>query len=575
MLLRKLEIHHIGPFTFPVEIEFEEDVTVLTGPNDTGKSVVLRLLSLISQNKPIAESDVNITYLFQSDTGKVWEKDDKIHCIATYRLASNYKWYVPSGLLIRSTPKEVYFQVRHTLVPQILRSQIISTKRGNSVAQITMPVARLPLSITLNPSSSQIGSEINLEKPRSKIEEIFIQLAFGQNAAQRLKKMSPHNRRLALRKAETTLNDGLSSILPASLPMEFILDWAEANPLRVLVSLKDAHNEVISLNRRGAGVRKIIALMVLLLDAQKKAQEETVWILIDEPENALHADAQHYLRQFLEDLAVSDKIQVMYATHSPAMINPLRAHSIRLFKRIQKNGIPTTIVDNTPYEENFYPIRASLGISPSDSLLYAPITVVIEGPTEQLVIPEILKRLEETGHATFEGVQRLLSLSHFLVGQGGSLDYWCRLAQSQGATPIFFVDADMRKRVEQARIREKCANVSIVDLGDSREIEDIVDQEVYFAALQEYLEDPSLSTAEFQRWLSAASEERPNLSRMATSKKIEYWLVNAKGHTTYRKPQIMRLALQKITDIEQQIEIAPFEELVRAMRNAIQKQRGG
>lgn len=568
MLLKTLEIHHIGPFAFPTKIDFEEDVTILTGPNDIGKSVVLRILSLISQKKPVEEADVNLHHLLQNDTGTIWEEDRTIRCVATYKLASNYHQYIPGNLSLGGAPEEYYIEAHHYLAPKVYQNKLVAIRRENSVTQRSDSLKHLPLSITLDTRETTLRSEIDIGNPQSKIEQMFVQLVLGKNAEQRYADLSPINRTIGLRNGEERLNSQLAQILPPPLSMQFDLRWIDVNSLTLGVSLKDVQGATVPIHYRGAGVRKIVALLTLLLDIRKRAKDQTLWILIDEPENALHADAQHYLRHFLEELAVSDKIQVIYATHSPAMLNPLHTRSIRLFKRTQKDRTPTSVVEKTPYKENFSPVRASLGMSPADSLLYAPITVIVEGDTELFAVPEILIKLEEEKIPEFQGTKQLLSMTHFLVGQGGSLSYWCRLARSQGATPIFFVDADMRKRVEQAKVREKCPDVSIVDLGESREIEDVVDQAVYFEALQAHFKSSILTIERFQQWLSKAQGEQKNLSHMATSKKIEYWL-NAEGFSTYRKPEIMREVLEKkITDIKQQIEIAPFEELVKAMRKA-------
>ena len=311
--------------------------------------------------------------------------------------------------------------------------------------------------------------------------------------------------------------------------------------------------------------------MILLLHAERQANDKTIWILIDEPENALHADAQHYLRQFLEGIASSEKIQVIYATHSPAMLNPLKSRSIRLFTRTQKEGVPTSMVNNAPFEDNFYPVRTSLGLSPIDSLLYAPVTIIVEGKTEIYVLPEILLQLEEAGLAEFQGAREIISMCHFLIGGGSRFVYWCRIAQSQGAIPIFFVDADMKRRVEQAQVQKNCPSVAVISLQDTDEIEDIfLDQEIYFAALQDYFNDSSLTVQAFQEWLEKELENNPDFSRRPTSKQIEMWL-SIKSSLSYRKPEIMRRAVQKITNVQEQVKIYPFQELMKALHEAIKR----
>lgn len=571
MLLKRLQIHNIGPFTFPAEIEFQEDVTVLTGANDTGKSVVLRILSHIGSRKAIGEDEVNQHYLYQSNTGKTWSKDENILCVATYRLSSTYRNYVPSTMRNLEPPEQFEIEVAHYLAPDvrkdILRALYDRRKNARQTLKPQVRMQKLPLTLYIS-SLEEIEPELDIAHPKTRAGALFISLAFGANAGERMSALSSHNRLLALRQAAKELDELASQILPSSLDLHFTLDWVDVQSTRVLISLEDNHGEIISIERRGGGVRKIITLLALLFDAAKKAERETIWILIDEPENSLHADAQHRLRTFLEQIAQSDRIQVVYVTHSPSMLNSLRPYSIRLLSRGQKQGLATSYVENRPYDGNFHLVRSSLGLSPSDSLLYAPVTVVVEGITELIAIPYVLQELEKQEIPEFEGATQLLSLSHFLVGQGSSLVYSCQFAKSQGAEPIFFVDGDMEKRVAQAKVRQKCAGVKVISLGDNREFEDLISLETYFRGLRAYFRNEQLSVEEFQRWKEREKDSNPIIAKLGTSKQVERWL-ETRGIHTYRKPEVMYRALREMSDVSKEIDIGPFTSLIRAMRAAV------
>jgi hypothetical protein len=74
--------------------------------------------------------------------------------------------------------------------------------------------------------------------------------------------------------------------------------------------------------------------------------------------------------------------RVVCATHSPSMITPMSPHSVRVLRREVAGGKATSVIDNKPYSANFFAVRSSLGVTPADSLPYAPVTVVAEGDTE-------------------------------------------------------------------------------------------------------------------------------------------------------------------------------------------------
>ena len=78
------------------------------------------------------------------------------------------------------------------------------------------------------------------------------------------------------------------------------------------------------------------------------------------------------LRGVLEELGKDPLIQVIYVTHSPSTINTMRPGSIRVLSRHQVDGVATTWIENASFEDNYIRVRSSLGLNPSDSLLYAP-----------------------------------------------------------------------------------------------------------------------------------------------------------------------------------------------------------
>lgn len=77
-------------------------------------------------------------------------------------------------------------------------------------------------------------------------------------------------------------------------------------------------------------------------------------------------------------------------------------------------------------------------------------TVIVEGATEVLCLPYLLMKLKEAEQAGFGDLESLLSHTHFLDGEGGSYEYMCRLAKSQNAIPVLFIDGDITETVATA-----------------------------------------------------------------------------------------------------------------------------
>ncbi len=301
----------------------------------------------------------------------------------------------------------------------------------------------------------------------------------------------------------------------------------------------------------------MISLTTLNLD-------EYVYILMDEPENSLHADAQHLLRKILEELGKNENIQVIYATHSPSMINSVNPKGVRLLKRASINDKATTIIDNNPIKENFSPIRVSLGLTPSDSLLYAPITIITEGDTEIKCLTNLFRRFYEEKLSGFEDLDVLLPLCHFIDAQGDKFIYWCRLVKSQGCQPILFVDGDKINRVKSLQTKEDFQDIPIVTLDEKQEFEDIVSEETYFQALKETLND-EITYEAFEEWIKEAKLHEKTMF----SKKVEAWLKVVYPDTYFSKAEVMQKALA-LADIDD-INTKPFIELVSYIREAAKK----
>ncbi|HWQ91665.1 MAG TPA: AAA family ATPase, partial [Clostridia bacterium] len=287
-------------------------------------------------------------------------------------------------------------------------------------------------------------------------------------------------------------------------------------------------------------------------------------LLLDEPENSLHPDAQHLLREFLFDLTAIGKTQVLYATHSASMINPMRPEQVRLLKRDRVDGKPTTRYVRQATDSNFLHLRTSLGISAADSLLFAPVTVVIEGDTEFKCLAPLIRKLAESGDADLQDAKKLLSLSHFLDGMGDNFEFLCRIAKSQGTRVILFLDGDKRKIVQQQNLAQTHPDVPIILLPDSREFEQLVPVDSYFQALAAELGQEDDATSLQQKWKAWVGEDAKR-SRRAFSKQVWGWLEDAFPDHTLTKPTVMRKAIE-ITKREE-IDSQPIRELLTQIRH--------
>jgi energy-coupling factor transporter ATP-binding protein EcfA2 len=557
MIIKDITINNYGPFSTPVKIHFHPQVTVLTGPNDTGKSSILRLIDLIWKNGLITEDDANLDRIYSSSNS--WKDDPEISCQVSFigtKLVSKY-------LNAKTAGPDTEIETEFRLAPDAKLRRVIKIGGSGSYTNINSDIfIGSPRVLFFTSSIEQIRTVIDLGNPNP-TEEKFLQLAFGHNPLEKLSDMSDWNVTRTLRAGENQINLALDKVMPEGMNYQVLLHQMEgANTFRLSVSMRDSHYGDAPIHLRGAGVRKMLSLMVRLSD--RELDEEFTYILIDEPENSLHADSQHLLRRFLEGLGKNENIQVVYATHASSMINPLHSDRIRLFYRENRDGKATSMVNNKPYDDNFFAVRTSLGLSPADSLLYAPVTIIVEGSTELISLPKILERLTKESFGGFENIEEILPLIYILNGQGDSFDKWCHLIKSQGATPIIFVDGDKVRRVNQLRESGKLGDVSVISLNEGKEFEELVSRSSYFEALQTDLEKAEITLEDFEEW-----EESAGLHpKMMFTKRVERWLQDTKDpEIIYDKPKIMLMVINRINLDD--INLQPIKALVEEVEQTL------
>lgn len=561
MLLRKLVPRNFGPFFgSDAAISIEDQVTVLTGANDTGKSGLLRLLKLIcsiGQANSVAERDLNSEFLEKS--GQPWDQAQDVGAAAVFAVTpvaqSHFKSAVQPG---------DEFTVQFRLTPQAGHLRIAEvTGKGKSFNPAE--IRRMPKVLSLPfPDSTQVREQINLTQP-NEAELALLQLGFGTSFNfPQLKGFNNASFLRTVTKAESRLNEHLGVVLP-SLDLKFKLNTSVDKREDLYLDLIDRDQTHTGLGSRGTGIQRLVGLVGALATA--KPIEGHLLILLDEPETSLHADAQHGLRNVLEGLAADPAIQVIYATHSPSMLNTTRPESVRLLTRNVVRGQPTTLVNNSPIGGNYLSVRTSLGLSAADSLLYAPVTVVVEGRTEVICIQLLLDRFHKEQVPGFEDLPKLLANVCFLDGAGDNYPTICHLARAQGTRPIVFLDGDKIRNVQRQGLAKKCPEVPILHLPEGEEFEDLVPREVYFTALAEHYRQPpdhpelpnGITLEEFTTWKEQA---KPH-PKMLFSKQVDLWLTPRRDLPAIVKPAVMRLAIEA-TPLDQ-LETIKMRELLKAI----------
>jgi len=140
---------------------------------------------------------------------------------------------------------------------------------------------------------------------------------------------------------------------------------------------------------RSLGFRWYLSFYINFLAQTNEASSNEYVFLIDEPGIHLHPAGQKDLVKVLENLA--QKNQVIYTTHSPFMINREFPERVRLVTK-SKEG---THIDNEAYRQNWRPLRKSIGLMIGDLFFFSEKSLILEVPREKLSLARKLRFWEK------------------------------------------------------------------------------------------------------------------------------------------------------------------------------------
>lgn len=132
------------------------------------------------------------------------------------------------------------------------------------------------------------------------------------------------------------------------------------------------------LEYKGDGVQSLAALAMMRHAAETAARGRQLVIAIEEPESHLHSSAVHEIREVLREL--STKHQVVVTTHNPLFVD--RVHVSANILVSQRKARPANSVGE---------IREILGVRAADNLRHAELVVVVEGDEDRQALSSLLQ----------------------------------------------------------------------------------------------------------------------------------------------------------------------------------------
>lgn len=229
-----------------------------------------------------------------------------------------------------------------------------------------------------------------------------------------------------------------------------------------------------SLQAKGDGIISLTAISLLQHISKQGAIDKRLIMLVEEPESHLHPSAIHNLKKVLTD--ISNVNQVIVTTHSPIMVD-------------RTNVTNNIIVQSGKASKarNIKNIRDSLGISVSDNLSAAELILLVEGNEDKIILKTWLKEKSTLIKRAFDSGK--FAIDH--MGGSTNLAYKASLYKTLLCNVIVFLDNDNTGRfAKDHALKKGIINETEYLLSNCRgmknsEIEDLIKCDTYSSMLSD------------------------------------------------------------------------------------------
>lgn len=473
------------------------DLTVLVGPNNEGKSNVLRaldcalnILKFLARRASwgtLRQRTLIYHNIFTPISGYYkWKKDypiqyqksgKKDNCsifVMTFSLDHEESLYIIDKTLVCYPFKEIpiKLQINDDLIRISILIPELSQHAGNKkiisfilryVAQ-KINICYIDAERTAETAKQTIEKLVDLRLQKVQSDPTFLDLIKNMRLAfdQEMQEMS--------KQINVSLKSFISGIKKTDV---FFLEKNETP----FISLYDRFNINVDdgittlLSQKGSGVQSLVALFLANYVSKTIGHSDSFILAVDEPESHLHPDAIHNIENILK--SISENNQVIISTHSPILVQTSNPHR----NIIVKNHIAK---EAARIDE----IRTVLGIQPADNLTNAKLVLVVEGTADENLLPHLISFASTRLKTVIDNKALFVSS----CGGTANMESYIRYLRSCLCEYYVLVDDDEpgRKTIERLQ-NEKLIenNYTILVMKDKKnsEIEDMLNPENYANAV--------------------------------------------------------------------------------------------
>jgi putative ATP-dependent endonuclease of OLD family len=351
MFIKKLLIRNYRCFgDAPTVIEFSESgLTALIGPNNVGKSTVLKALDILLGDKwpnsqfneddfhdNVLNKEIILACEFVTPIEvDVYGEMKKINGIVIYAK------HISSGYGEASVETE-YFMIDTIADFKTCSWNIVKSKYGKEHRISQGMKNSLPLTITIPLIKLHSEQPTNkwgvLGRMLQKIERIFVELDSGNKEKEFKGKIKEAVGILRIpdefKQIEKDIKIFWDLIRPANIS-DTELDFLDCEPWRYYRQFKLAitrHGKEVPIDTLGEGVQRLAIIALYRTYLKHHKRNEKAILLVEEPESYLHPQARKTLFQVLKKALGDQKEgQIIYTTHSEDFIDCGEFEDIDIF----------------------------------------------------------------------------------------------------------------------------------------------------------------------------------------------------------------------------------------------------
>ncbi|MCI4410574.1 MAG: ATP-binding protein [Thiotrichales bacterium] len=500
-----------------------DDLTVLVGRNDAGKSTILEALDIYFNEQKIDKSDCNvgsgstdtvISCVFDElPTELIIDEQNPTTLQAEYLLRADgcleiIKKYDCSGASGKMTAVAFANHPKATGVEDLLSLKLTDLKalakqRGVNLDNVNQTVkAQLRAAIWQATDDLEIEEcEVSLKKESAKDAFDQIQKYMPLYALFKSDRASTDQDAEAqdpmkiaikevIRRKEAELNEVISHIQAelkevASKTVEKIREMSNelASELNPTVENKNwdslfkvslTGDDDIPINKRGSGTRRLVLLNFFRAQAESNVSGRDTGIIyaIEEPETSQHPDHQKILLNAFEQLVEQNRCQVILTTHTPTLARRVNQHCLRLIHK--SNGHP--VIEHGDDDSTLEKIVSTLGVLPDHDI---KVFFGVEGKHDISFLGHISKILADTEPEIPDLIEAEKTGKLVFIPLGGSsLDLWRSRLENINRPEFYLTDRDnlppsdpkYKKAVDDWNARPNC----IAWITPKRELENFI-----------------------------------------------------------------------------------------------------